>query len=224
GGNGMIPWRLQFSGIRDYDPTEMNLDTQDEHVLITGPNGSGKSTITFCMGAVLRSSKVDISGLKSQNLPEDETWRASIRFLFKNDGPAQIDGPLYIEFRLVCEQHPNQQVKIHYEIHDGDEPDALELRQIYRSGDVNQNNFTAYERALEYKYKIQPDLYYLIWYQQEVNQFAVMAPEERFRIFSEMHGITKIQKDWEMSLEGVSDARHAYQSASSQQKMHEFDL
>ena len=220
----MIPWRLQFSGIRDYDPTEMNLDTQDEHVLITGPNGSGKSTITFCMGAVLRSSKVDISGLKSQNLPEDETWRASIRFLFKNDGPARIDGPLYIEFRLVCEQHPNQQVKIHYEIHDGDEPDALELRQIYRSGDVNQNNFTAYERALEYKYKIQPDLYYLIWYQQEVNQFAVMAPEERFRIFSEMHGITKIQKDWEMSLEGVSDARHAYQSASSQQKMHEFDL
>lgn len=220
----MIPWRLQFSGIRDYGPTEMNLDMEDEHVLITGPNGSGKSTITFCMGAVLRSSKVDISGLKSQNLPEDETWRASIRFLFKNDGPARMDGPLFIEFRLVCEQHPNQQVKMHYEIHDGDALDGLELRQIYRSGDVNQNNFTAYERELEYKYKIQPDLYYLIWYQQEVNQFAVMAPEERFRIFSEMHGITKIQKDWEMSLEGVSDARHAYQSASSQQKMHEFDL
>src|SRR5699024_12628730 len=104
------------------------------------------------------------------------------------------------------------------------ERDSIKLQKIYRSGDVNQNNFKAYERAIKYKYKIQPDLYYLIWYQQEVNQFAVMAPKERFRIFSEMHGITKIQKDWEMSLEGVSDARHAYQSASSQQKMHEFDL
>src|SRR5690625_7328408 len=65
----------------------MNLDTANEHVLITGPNGAGKSTLSFCMGAVLRSSKVDISGLKSQNLPEDQTWRASIHFLFKNEGP-----------------------------------------------------------------------------------------------------------------------------------------
>ncbi len=220
----MIPWRLQFSGIRDYGPEEMNLDTANEHVLITGPNGSGKSTISFCMGAVLRSSKVDVSGLKSQNLPEDETWRASVRFLFKNEGPSRIDGPLYIEFRLLCEQHPNQALKLHYEIHDGDDIETLELRQIYRSGDVNQNNFTAYQRALEYKYKIQPDLYYLIWYQQEVNQFAVMAPEERFRIFSEMHGIDKIQKDWEVSREVVNEARESFVKATTQQKNYEFEL
>lgn len=220
----MIPWRLQFSGIRDYGPTEMNLDTADEHVLITGPNGSGKSTISFCMGAVLRSSKVDVSGLKSQNLPEDETWRASVRFLFKNEGPSRIDGPLYIEFRLLCEQQPNQAIKLHYEIHDSDEINSLELRQTYRSGDVNQNNFTAYKRELEYKYKIDPDLYYLIWYQQEVNQFAVMAPEERFRIFSEMHGITKIQKDWEVSLEVVKEAQESFATATTQQKHYEMEL
>lgn len=220
----MIPWRLQFSGIRDYGPTEMNLDTISEHILITGPNGAGKSTLSFCMGAVLRSSKVDISGLKSQNLPEDQTWKATIHFLFKNEGASRIDGPLYIEFRLLCEQQPSQPIKLHYEIHDGDELNHIELRQKYRSGDINKNNFTAYQRELQFKYKIHPDLYYLIWYQQEVNQFAVMAPEERFRIFSEMHGIDKIQKDWEISLEGVKEAQESLATATSKQKAYEFEL
>ena len=174
----MIPWRLQFTGIRDYGSTEMNLENADEHILITGPNGAGKSTISFCMGAVLRSSKVDIEGLKSQNLSEDQTWRAAIRFLFKNEGFSRVDAPQYIEFRLICEQTPKQPIKLQYEIHDGDELEDLELRQTFRSGDVNKNNFTAYRRELRYKYKIHPDLYYLIWYQQEVNQFSVMAPEE----------------------------------------------
>ncbi|TQR17484.1 AAA family ATPase [Psychrobacillus soli] len=220
----MIPWRLQFSGVRDYGATEMNLENEDDHVLITGPNGAGKSTISFCMGAVLRSSKVDIEGLKSQNLPEDQTWRAAIHFLFKNDGPSRIDGPLYVEFSLYCEQTPKQPLKLRYEIRDGDELENLELRQAYRSGDAQKNNFTAYRRVLQYKYKIHPDLYYLIWYQQEVNQFAVMAPEERFRIFSEMHGIDKIQKDWETSLESVKDAQDNLATATIQQKGYEFQL
>jgi chromosome segregation protein len=220
----VIPWRLQFSGIRDYASTEMNLEDADEHVLITGPNGAGKSTISFCMGAVLRSSKVDIEGLKSQNLPEDQTWRAAIHFLFKNEGASRIDGPLYIEFSLFCEQSQKQPLKLRYEIHDGDELEVLELRQIYRSGDINKQNFTAYRRDLQFKYKIHPDLYYLIWYQQEVNQFAVMAPEERFRIFSEMHGIDKIQKDWEISLDVVKEAQDSLATATNQQKGHEFNL
>lgn len=220
----MIPCRLQFSGIRDYDAEEITLGNADEHILITGPNGAGKSTISFCMGAVLRSSKVDIEGLRSQNLSEDETWRAAIHFLFKNEGLSMIDGPLYIEFRLICEQPPKQPIKLRYEIHDGDELEQLELRQTYRSGDANKNNLTAYKRELQYKYKVHPDLYYLIWYQQEVNQFSVMAPEERFRIFSEMHGIDRIQKDWETSLEIVKDARESYVIATNQQKQHEFNL
>ncbi|AOV06806.1 hypothetical protein [Sporosarcina ureilytica] len=220
----MIPERLRISGIRDYGPTEMNLGNADEHILITGPNGAGKSTISFCMGAVLRSSKVDIEGLKSQNLPEDETWRAAIHFLFKNEGASRIDAPPFIEFRLICEQLPKQPIKLQYEIHDGDEIEELALRQTYRSGDANKNNFTAYRRELQYKYKIHPDLYYLIWYQQEVNQFSVMAPEERFRIFSEMHGIDRIQKDWETSLEVVKDAREAFNDATIKQKGYEFEL
>lgn len=220
----MIPLRLQFSGVRDYGATEMNLGSADEHILITGPNGAGKSTISFCMGAVLRSSKVDIEGLKSQNLPEGETWRAAIHFLFKNEGDSRIDAPLYIEFRLHCEQVPKQPIKLQYEIYDGDDIEELELRQIYRSGDVNKNNFTAYRRDLQFKYKIHPDLYYLIWYQQEVNQFSVMAPEERFRIFSEMHRIDSIQKDWETSLEVVKEAHEAFRVATSQQKGYEFNL
>lgn len=220
----MIPLRLQFAGIRDYGATEMNLGNADEHILITGPNGAGKSTISFCMGAVLRSSKVDIEGLKSQNLPEGETWRASVHFLFKNEGDSRIDAPLYIEFRLLCEQLPKQPIKLQYEIYDGDDIEELEHRQTYRSGDVNKNNFTAYRRDLQFKYKIHPDLYYLIWYQQEVNQFSVMAPEERFRIFSEMHRIDSIQKDWETSLEVVKEANEAFRVATSQQKGYEFNL
>lgn len=220
----MIPWRLRYSGIRDYDAEEMILENANEHILITGPNGAGKSTISFCMGAVLRSSKVEIEGLKSQNISEDETWRAAIHFLFKNEGLSRIDGPLFIEFRLICEQPPKQPIKLRYEVHDGDEMEQLELRQTYRSGDANKNNLSAYKRELQFKYKIHPDLYYLIWYQQEVNQFSVMAPEERFRIFSEMHGIDRIQKDWETSLEIVKEAREAYVIATNQQKQHEFTL
>lgn len=220
----MIPWRLRFTGIRDYGAEEMILENADEHILITGPNGAGKSTISFCMGAVLRSAKVEMEGLKSQNLPEEETWRAAIHFLFKNEGPSRIDAPLYIEFRLLVEQPPKQPIKLRYEIHDGDEMEELELRQAYRSGDANKNNFTAYRRELQYKYKIHPDLYYLIWYQQEVNQFSVMAPEERFRIFSEMHGIDSIQKDWETSLETVKEAHEAFTAATNRQTQHEFNL
>ena len=67
----MIPYRLQFSGIRDFLPSSLDLGG-DGHVMITGPNGSGKSTLTFCMGAALYSSKVDIEGLKSRNLPPDQ--------------------------------------------------------------------------------------------------------------------------------------------------------
>ncbi len=220
----MIPKRLRFSGIRDYGAIEMNLGEAAEHVLITGPNGAGKSTLSFCMGAVLRSSKVDIEGLKSQNLGDDETWRATIHFLFKNEGASRIDAPLYIEFRLTCEQLPKQPIKRQYEIYDGDTLEALTLKQTYRSGDAKQNNFGAYQRELEMKYKIYPDLYYLIWYQQEVNQFSVMSPEERFRIFSEMHQISETQKIWETSLEVVKEARTAFNEATIKQKGYEHEL
>lgn len=220
----MIPKRLRFSGIRDYEAIEMNLGNSEEHVLITGPNGAGKSTLSFCMGAVLRSSKVEIEGLKSQNLREDETWRATIHFLFKNEGASRIDAPLYVEFRLTCEQLPKQPIKLQYEIYDGDTKEDLTLKQRYRSGDPHKNNFGAYRRELQIKYKIHPDLYYLIWYQQEVNQFSVMSPEERFRIFSEMHQISQIQKEWETSLEVVKEARTSFNEATIQQKSYEHDL
>lgn len=220
----MIPQRLRFSGVRDYGSIEMNLGEASEHILITGPNGAGKSTLSFCMGAVLRSSKVDIEGLKSENLRDDDTWRATIHFLFKNEGVSKIDAPLYIEFRLSCEQLPKQPIKLQYEIYDGDEVEALTLRQTYKSGDENKNNFTAYRKELQYKYKVHPDLYYLIWYQQEVNQFSVMMPEERFRIFSEMYGIDQIQKEWETSLEIANDARKSFNEATTQQKSNEHDL
>lgn len=107
----MIPWRLTFSGVRDYTPTLVDLSGIDQHVLITGPNGAGKSTITFCMGAVLYSSKVDIEGLKSRNLSTEQTWRARISFLFKNDGWMKIDAPAFIEFTLFISQDPGQPLK-----------------------------------------------------------------------------------------------------------------
>ena len=77
---------------------------------------------------------------------------------------------------------------------------------------------------MQFRYKIAPDLFYLIWYQQEVNQFAIMDSEERFRIFSEMHGIDKMQKNWEESIEKVKDAEETLQLAENNIKMHKQSL
>jgi len=207
----VIPHQLRFHGIRDYEPTSLDLSGINEHILIAGPNGSGKSTITFCMGAVLKSSKVAIEGLRSNNLPGEKTWRAAIHFIFKNEGETRIDAPLYIEFSLDLEQLPGQPIKQVYRISEGDEIDQIETKAVYRSG--GQPNFTDYKRELLEKYKIYPDYYYLIWYQHEVNQFATMSPEERFRVFSEMHNITHIQRNWEKSLERVKKNEASVQDA-----------
>lgn len=219
----MIPLRFQFSGIRDYAPTLIDLSGADDHIMITGPNGAGKSTITFCMGAVLYSAKVDVEGLKSRNLSADQTWRARISFLFKNAGFMKIDAPEYIEFTLKIVQDPGQPVKKEYSISTGDVIDEWEEVIRYTSGD-RVFNFSAYKRDLQYKYKVDPDLFYLIWYQQEVNQFAVMHPEERFRIFSEMHAIDRVQRDWEESMEKVKDTEETVRTAEFSVKQMKIDL
>lgn len=219
----MIPWRLQFTGIRDYPPTSLNLTGIDEHVLITGPNGSGKSTITFCMGAVLYSAKVEVEGLRSRNIPADKRWNAKISFLFKNAGLMKIDAPDYIEFSLKIIQDPGQPIKKEFSISTGDKIDEWGETIKYTSGD-RYYNFSAYKKDLQYKYKVDPDLYYLIWYQQEVNQFAVMHPEERFRIFSEMYGIDRVQKDWEESMERVKETEETVKIAESNVKLMRAEL
>ncbi|WNB92120.1 chromosome segregation protein SMC [Bacillus sp. NEB1478] len=220
----MIPQQLKFSGIRDYRPTNLRFYSATNHVLITGPNGAGKSTISFCLGAVLYSGKVDIEGLKSRNLSLNETWRATISLLFKNEGTSRIDGPLWIEFTLKIEQELGQPIKRVYSIAEGETENDLAITKTYRSGDINKQNFTQYHEDLQLKYKIQPDKFYLIWYQQEVNQFAVMTPEERFRIFSEMHGIDQTQRAWEESLEQVRDARESLIAATQDQRNHQHKL
>ncbi|MDR7000248.1 AAA family ATPase [Neobacillus niacini] len=219
----MIPWRLTFSGIRDYPPTLLDLSGEKDHVMITGPNGAGKSTITFCMGAVLYSSKVDVEGLKSRNLPVDQTWKAKISLLFKNEGFMKIDAPCFVEFGLKISQDPGQPMKKEFRISTGDTIDEWEETIHYTSGD-RFYNFTGFKRDLQYKYKVDPDLFYLIWYQQEVNQFAVMNPEERFRIFSEMHGIDQVQRDWEESMEKVKDSEESLRAAESNVKLMKSEL
>lgn len=221
----MIPYRLQFSGIRDYKPTRIVFGNADDHILITGPNGTGKSTISFCLGAVLYSSKIDLEGLRSNNLSLDQKWRAMIELTFKNEGPSRIDAAPFISFRLIMEQEANKgALQREYQVLTGETLEDLAINDIYRSGDVNQRNFTTYKEDLQYKYKIDPDLFYLIWYQQEVNQFAVMQPEERFRRFSEMHNITEIQQSWETIIEGVKDLEQELVSAKTVVKQAEFNL
>jgi len=219
----MIPQRLTFAGIRDYPPSLVDLSGKDDHVMITGPNGAGKSTLTFCMGAVLYSSKVDLEGLKSRNLPPDQTWKASISMLFQNDGLMKIDAPAFIEFTLKIEQAPGQPIKKEFSVSTSDVIDQWETTIKYTSGD-RYYNLSAYKKDLQYKYKIDPDLFYLIWYQQEVNQFAVMDPEERFRIFSEMHGIDKAQHDWEESMERVKETKETLHSAETNVKRMKSEL
>jgi chromosome segregation ATPase len=208
----MIPWKMWFTGIRDYQPTKMDLSGKESHILITGPNGAGKSTVTYCMGVVLYSSKVDIEGLKSRNLLSNDTWKAHIRLLFKNEGRMRIDAPTYVEFAIYILQEPGQPTKKEFVIHSGDDPEQWDETIKYTSGD-RQYNFTSYKKDLQYKYKIDPDLFYLIWYQQEVNQFAVMDPQERFRIFAEMHGIDHVQRNWEESMEQLKDVQESLRTA-----------
>ncbi|GAB2566176.1 AAA family ATPase [Gracilibacillus alcaliphilus] len=218
----MIPWRIRFSGIRDYTPTVMDFSDKDDHILISGPNGAGKSTVTFCMGGVLYSSKVDVEGLKSNNLPTGQTWRAKIELLFKNDGKVKMDAPLFVQFRLDVEQKPGEPVKKEFYIEEGDTIDQWERSTKFSSG--GNLNFTEYKNQVLYKYAVDPDAFYLIWYQKEVNQFAVMHPEERFRIFSEMNGIDKIQKNWEESKELVKETERSLQEAESKQGLNKLQL
>ncbi|WP_144471756.1 coiled-coil domain-containing protein [Bacillus pumilus] len=204
----MIPWRLTFYGIRDYRPEQIDLAGADQHILISGPNGSGKSTITYCLGAVLYSSKVDLEGLKSRNLLPDETWKAKISIVFQNEGPMKIDAAKFIQFTLNIVQESGQLLKREYTISTGEEIDKWENTITYTSGG-GQFNFSSYKETLLYKYKIDPDAYYLIWYQQDVNQFATMNPEERFRVFSDMHGISQMQQEWEESIERLKESKEA---------------
>jgi len=218
----MIPWRLRFSGIRDYEPTIIDLSEEYEHILISGPNGAGKSTVTFCMGGVLFSSKVDVEGLKSNNLTANQTWRAKIDLLFKNTGKHKVDAPLYVQFRLEIEQKPGDPIKKEFYIEEGDEFDNWERTTKFTSG--GNLNFTEYKNQVLYKYAVDPDAFYLIWYQKEVNQFAIMHPEERFRIFSEMNNIDKIQKNWEESKELVKETQQSLLEAESKQGLNKQHL
>lgn len=219
----MIPWRLKFSGIRDYLPTVIDLAEETDHILISGPNGAGKSTITFCWGAVLYSSKVDLEGLRSQNLPPDQTWHATIELAFKNAGQVKVDAAQFVQFSLHIEQHSGEPIKKVFFIHEGDELDHWERSVKFTAGDQNYN-FSEYKKQVTEKYAVDPDAFYLIWYQKEVNQFAVMHPEERFRIFSQMYGIETIQKNWEESRELVKEAEQSLQEAENNLRNKKLEL
>lgn len=202
----MIPYALQMQGVRDYPPSRISFGEATEHVLITGPNGVGKSTLTFCIGATLCSSKVDIEGLRSSNLPAGKPWYANITFIFKNEGPSRIDAPHFVAFRIIVEQATKRDaLQKEYQILGGDDEQNMKLTARYTSGNANGRNFSAYKKDLQRTYKIDSDLFYLIWYQQEVNQFAAMSPEERFRRFSDILNISDIQKKWETELEHLKD-------------------
>ena len=124
----MIPYSLQFSGIRDYKPVKLTFGEDGEHILISGPNGAGKSTITFAIGAVLYSAKVDIEGLRSANLRSGQTWNAEVFLTFHNTGVSKIDGAPFIAFQLLIKQEPNEVIQRQFKIYTGDSPD--DLKQI----------------------------------------------------------------------------------------------
>lgn len=217
----MIPYRISFSGIRDYRPMTIDLSGSEEHILISGANGSGKSTLTFCWGAVMASSKVNIEGLRSKNLPDNQVWRAKIELIYENNG--FVDASLFVKFMLVLEQMPGQLLKREFYISEGDTVDEWEQEIRFSSSDKT-SKIKEYKRLLLQKYKLDPDAFYLIWYQQDVNQFAVMKPEERFRIFSELTGIEKLQKSLEDIKDQAREAETAMQLARNNQTQYKFDL
>lgn len=221
----MIPYKLKIQGVRDYSPRIVDFGEPEEHILITGPNGVGKSTLTFCLGAVLYSSKVEIEGLRSTNLKDNEPWYAKITLVFLNEGLTRVDGPKYIAFQLTVNQDvKNGPIQREFEVLNGDDENHLTTQARYTSGGTAGRNFSAYREDLQVRYKIEPDLYYLIWYQQEVNQFAAMYPEERFRKFSDMFHISDMQKDWEAALEHIKEVQSDIVRFKSTQKSAEIML
>ncbi|MCM3341218.1 chromosome segregation protein SMC [Paenibacillus sp. MER TA 81-3] len=219
----MIPWELSISGVRDYPATRLDLSGMMEHILITGPNGSGKSTLTFCMGAVLGSAKVELEGLRSKNIQQDQVWHAKIQLVFANVGPKPIDAAQYIQFSLHLEQKPGDPLKKEYWIREGERPGEWERETRFTSGD-SANSLREYRYQLQHKYVVDPDSFYLIWYQQDVNQFATMRPEERFRIFSEMTQIDRMQRNWEAAKEQLHEGAKSLQEAEQNQFHHKFEL
>ncbi|WP_107838485.1 hypothetical protein [Metasolibacillus meyeri] len=212
----MIPYVLKIHGVRDFSSCSIALGEANEHILITGPNGVGKSTLTFCIGAILYSAKVEIEGLRSNNLAADKPWNARMTLVFKNEGSARIDGPPFIAFELAVHQPiKNGIIQKEYRILTGETEEQLTNVTSYTSGNTTGRNFSAYREDLRSKYKIDPDLYYLIWYQQEVNQFAAMNPEERFRQFSNMFDIADMQNQWETALESVKEVEREIEHLSS---------
>ncbi|WP_149095919.1 chromosome segregation protein SMC [Paenibacillus terrae] len=219
----MIPWEMSISGIRDYPPTRLDLSGDMEHILITGPNGSGKSTLTFCMGAVLNSVKVELEGLRSKNIEQHQVWNAQIQLVFANVSPNPIDAAPYIQFTVQVEQKPFEPLKRQYWIREGEQIGVWDKETRFTSGD-SVNNFKEYRFQLQHKYVVDPDAFYLIWYQQDVNQFATMRPEERFRIFSEMTQIDKMQRTWEGAKEQLLDGMKTREEAERNQIQHNFEL
>ncbi|MFW5438563.1 AAA family ATPase [Paenibacillus apiarius] len=219
----MIPWELSISGVRDYPATRLDLSGIMEHILITGPNGSGKSTLTFCLGAVLGSAKVELEGLRSKNIQPNEAWHAKIQLTFANVGPQPIDAASFIQFSLYLEQKPGDPLKKEYWIREGDRQGEWEREARFTSGD-SVKSLREYRYQLQHKYVVDPDSFYLIWYQQDVNQFATMRPEERFRIFSEMTQIDRSQRNWEAAKEQLQEGAKSLQEAEHNQFHHKFEL
>ncbi|KAF6611706.1 hypothetical protein H6F38_31200, partial [Paenibacillus sp. EKM208P] len=102
------------------------------------------------------------------------------------------------------EQKPFEPLKRQYWIREGEQIGVWDKETRFTSGD-SVNNFKEYRFQLQHKYVVDPDAFYLIWYQQDVNQFATMRPEERFRIFGEMTQIDKMQRTWEGAKEQLLD-------------------
>jgi len=214
----LYPIRIRFHGIRDFQPAQLGLGEEGEHVLIGGRNGSGKSTIVYALSLAMASSSTHIWSLRSKNLEEDQPWDAFVGVLFHNpSGPEQKDAPEYVECVVEVNAGDTSRYSVKYSVFGGIHPDRMERLRVFSTRIAAED----YYRRV---FNIDADGYFMFWYQGSITDFANISDGERFQRVSEMFGIDRYEAEWKRAREALVDGERSLIKSKQQKEDNERNL